>query len=89
MLSDDLTEADDLTAEGEFPMFGHFLHVQTDDGKQWIECPQDLARFLVDHDAEPGYVFRIVAVSKRDGEGEYDCDPQEDIPAELHPTTDE
>lgn len=84
LLDDELTAADELTPEDQFPQFGDFASVAkaraVDDGhepsdqEQWIECPQDLARWLVDQDATEGFAFRVKQVTKVDGEWQYDCE---------------
>lgn len=84
LLSTDLTPADELTGEDTFPQFGDFLKVDraaaTEDGhepagaEQFIECPHDLAKWLVDQGAEEGFAFRIKQVTKVDGEWQYDCE---------------
>jgi hypothetical protein len=84
LTTDDLVAADDLTDEGEFPEFGDFLEVERPGAGRrcWIECPADLARWLVGHDLdeserpriEIGETFRIRSVSKVDNEWSYECE---------------
>lgn len=79
----ELEPADDLSPEGEFPQFGDFLWVKTTtkgdleeasfEKGQYIEVPQDLARWLVEN-VEQGDVFRVLSVQKVDGEWRYDCE---------------
>lgn len=79
----DLVDADDLTPEGEFPQFGDFLEVTGTAGEQYIECPQDLARQLVeDLDADVGTAFRILDVTKIDGSWSYEIEGLDDEAAE-------
>jgi hypothetical protein len=73
LLSDELVASDELTPEGEFPQFGDFLHVGTQTGTQYIECPRALAEWLVDTEIAVGDGFRIRTVRKVDGEWEYSC----------------
>lgn len=83
LTTDDLVSADELTDEGEFPEFGDFLEVEKARGtsaedaswgpSQFIECPQGLARWLVEN-IDVGDGFRVVSVQKVDGEWQYDCD---------------
>lgn len=73
--TDELVPADDLTPDGDFPEYGDFLEVSTTRGRRYIECPQALAEWLVDHDLKPGEDwFRIVAVRKVDGQWVYDVE---------------
>jgi hypothetical protein len=74
LLTDELVPADELTPDGEFPQYGDFLHVGTETGTQWIECPRSLAAWIVDADLSVGDGFRIRTVSKVDGEWEYKCE---------------
>lgn len=75
ILSDELVPADRLSPEGEFPKYGDFLHIMTSSGEGYIECPQALAAWLVEHDASPHFGFRIRTVSKNsDGEWDYSCE---------------
>jgi len=84
--TDNLVPADVLTAEGQFPQYGDFLHVETTnggseptwDGEQFIECPQDLAKWLVE-EVEIGDGFRIKQVTKIDGEWEYSCELVDEV----------
>lgn len=81
---EELSPADDLTEEGQFPEYGDFLPVHraraTEDGweptgdEMWIECPQDLAQFLVEQEVEPQDGFRIKDVKKVDGTWQYNCE---------------
>jgi len=74
LLTDELVPADELTPDGEFPQYGDFLHVGTETGTQWIECPRALAAWIVDAGLSVGDGFRIRTVSKVDGEWEYKCE---------------
>jgi len=74
----ELSGADELTDEGDFPQYGDFLHCHRagTDKTVWVECPAALARFLVnDIDVEVGDVFRIRSVTKVDGEWRYEAEP--------------
>jgi hypothetical protein len=83
-VEDELTSAEDLTDEDQFPEYGDFLPVRraqaTDGGHEasgdteWIQCPQDFAQWLVEHGLEPGDGFRIKSVQKVDGQWQYDCE---------------
>lgn len=74
----ELTPADDVTPEGEFPEYGDFAEVETSNGGRnpswdetaFVEVPGSLAEMLVDRDVEPGDVFRILQVTK-DASGEW------------------
>lgn len=77
----ELLPADDLTPEGDFPEFGEFLEVTPAgsgvgwrDSTEWIECPQALAKWLVENGAEEGFAFRILTVQKVDGSWRYECE---------------
>jgi len=74
LLTDELVSADELTPEGEFPQYGDFLHVGTESGTQWIECPRALAAWIVETGLSIGDGFRIRTVRKVDGEWEYKCE---------------
>jgi len=74
----ELTPADDISPEGEFPEYGEFLRVVSTGGEQFIECPQGLARWIVDAGLEERDGFRIRTVQKVDGEWEYDCEQLSD-----------
>lgn len=69
----ELSEADELTPEGEFPEWGDFLPVEHD-RVDWIECPQALARWLIEEELTEGDWFRIISVQKVDGEWVYDVE---------------
>jgi hypothetical protein len=73
-LTDELVPADELTPDGEFPQYGDFLHVGTESGTQWIECPRALAAWIVDTGLSIGDGFRIRTVTKVDGEWDYKCE---------------
>lgn len=80
LVSTELTPADELTDEGEFPQFGDFLQVALPDGSdsppvKWIECPQGLAQALVELDLGDGDEFRIEAATKVDGEWQVTVEP--------------
>lgn len=83
MLSEELTAADDLTPEGQFPKYGDFLEVETTTGgsdpawnrTRYIECPEALAEWLVENIEDAKELgFRIVSVKKVDGRWQYDVD---------------
>jgi hypothetical protein len=80
---DELTAADEITAEGEFPKYGDFLSVSRlrngKDGvepaeEQFVECPQSLAQQLVEIGVSIGDDFRILSASKVDGEWQIDVE---------------
>lgn len=80
--TDELEPADDLTGEDQFPQYGDFLKVGHPTGgdnrfenheEMYIECPADLARWLVEDEVEIGDHFRILDVWKDDGEWSYKC----------------
>ena len=75
--SRDLTPADEIGTD-EFPQYGDFLPVDTVNGWQYIECPANLAKWLVEEGVETGDAFRIVSVRKVDGEWKYDADSEPD-----------
>lgn len=80
----ELSAGDDLTPEGDFPEYGDFLPVRRahrgEDGieatgdRRWIECPQALAKWLVETGLDVGDGFRIKTVQKVDGRWDYDCE---------------
>lgn len=82
--SRELESADDLTDEDKFPEYGDFLPVwkakQGGNGsiekgaERFIECPADLARWLVENELQIDDSFRVVANRKIDGEWEYTCE---------------
>lgn len=77
--TDELTEADEITAEGEFPQYGDFLEVGRPNAEgeaersEFIECPAGLARWLVEEEIEIGDSFRVLDVWKDDGSWQYNC----------------
>lgn len=76
----ELSGADELTEEGDFPQYGDFLkcHRAGTEKLVWVECPAALARFLVNEiDAEVGTCFRVRSVTKVDGEWEYNAEQVE------------
>jgi hypothetical protein len=86
LVTDELTEADELTAEGEFPQYGQFLEVDSrayphgdERGEKYIEVPTALARWVVDN-VEEGDWFRITETRKVDGEWQVDGEALEDPP---------
>lgn len=70
----ELAEADDITAEGEFPEFGEFLECSVTEGGRsvFVECPQSLAAGLVELEIAAGDGFRIGEAVKRDGAWDVD-----------------
>jgi len=87
LLTDELVPADELTPESEFPQYGDFLHVGTESGTQWIECPRALAAWIVEAGLSIGDGFRIRTVRKVDGEWEYKCERL--MPGEVDKLADE
>lgn len=74
--STELTPADEISEEDEFPQFGDFLETSlSEDGEgppMYVECPQDVARQLVEFDIGEGDWFRIGEAVKVDGEWSVD-----------------
>jgi hypothetical protein len=76
--SEELTGADQVTDEDEFPQYGDFLDCMTTTGgadpsfnvEVWVECPSQLAQQLVDLEIDVGDVFRIKSTYK-DEAGEW------------------
>lgn len=71
----ELTSADELTPEGEFPQYGDFAEVmpmtRNGDGfeaigsePQYLETPAGLARELVEHLVDEGHVFEVTEARK-------------------------
>lgn len=83
LLTDELTEADDVTDEGEFPEFGWFIRVQGTGGEQYIEVPGGLEKWLLENEIGVDDAFRILSVQKVDGEWLYDCEQLEDEDGQL------
>ena len=80
--TDELKPADEVTPEGQFPEYGDFLKVAKPTGgsnqfenheEMFIECPADLARWLVEESVEIGEHFRVLDVWKDNGEWSYKC----------------
>lgn len=83
LLTHELVAADDLTNQGEFPLYGDFLEVQQvgpGGRERFIECPRGLAQWLVEHELAISEAFRVRSVQKIDGEWSYDVErvPGED-----------
>lgn len=79
ILDDELTQADDITGEGQFPEFGSFLHVRAGGTDEWWECPQSLAEEVIEKaeeieaEAIPGLQIDVREVVKTSsGEWRYD-----------------
>lgn len=66
----ELTDADDIGGDDDFPQFGEFLDVTAVDadhddlGPRWVECPADLARELVEAEVGAGDVFTVTDAGK-------------------------
>lgn len=76
--STELTPADEIGGEDEFPQYGDFLDVTALDGNgdelgpRWVECPGALARCLQDVD---GDAFQVLTVEKtEDGAFRFDVE---------------
>lgn len=54
VVSADLKDADEITAEGQFPQFGQFLQCEVEGDECLIECPGGLAKEIVEAAAEKG-----------------------------------
>lgn len=74
--STDLAEADELTPDGEFPEHGSFLAVtrlsqsgepKNGSSREFLECPQALAAYLVDLEVADGDTFTVSKSWKTDG----------------------
>lgn len=75
LVSTELTPADELTGEDDFPQFGDFAECEIPDGdggtaaeEVYVEVPQDLAAQLVELGIGEGDEFRVGEVTKVDGE---------------------
>lgn len=85
----ELVGANDITDEGEFPEFGDFLECDerspvdgTDRGTVYIEVPQKLAQWLVEH-VEPGDWFTVNAAEKdENGTWQVDCETVDETSAQ-------
>jgi len=82
--TDELTQANEITAEDQFPQYGDFLEVgvpnadRVVDRTEFIECPAGLAQWLVEEELEVGDSFRVLDVWKADGSWCYQCRQIED-----------
>jgi len=86
---DELVDCDEITEEGQFPIYGDFLPTLSPTGGRdpfaeheevFIECPAQLAVWLVEEEVDVGDYFRVNRVWKEDGTVMYDCehvDPEE------------
>lgn len=74
----ELTDSDEIRGEDSFPEHGSFLDVNPvsrgsdeysvrENEDTWLECPNNLAKALVELDIEPEDAFRILSV--RGGNG--------------------
>lgn len=85
----ELVGADELTDPDEFPEFGDFLECRerspvdgTDRGTVFIEVPQKLAQWLVEH-VEPGDWFAVKAAEKDEsGTWRFDCELADETQAQ-------
>lgn len=77
---DELTAADELSPEDEFPKYGDFINCKTTTGganPSWnepvyVECPGALAKIIVNMEISVGDSFRIQSTRKNaTGEWEY------------------
>jgi len=80
--STELTGADELTPEGEFPQYGDFAEAHefspvdgTNRGERYIEIPAALAQWLVENEIGVGDRFQVKQVQKVDGEYQFDVEP--------------
>lgn len=73
----ELVDSDEIRETDEFPEHGSFLDVNPvtgtdeievhEDEDTWLECPQNLAKALVELDISEGTAFRVLSV--RGGNG--------------------
>lgn len=76
--TEELTAADEISEEDEFPQYGDFLDCLTSTGgpnpefnvEVWVECPSQLAQQLVSLEIEAGECFRIQS-ARKNGAGEW------------------
>lgn len=72
----DLTPAEDIGPEDQFPQYGDFLSVTAltrqgnENGEQWLECPAGLAAALLELDPGVGDTVVVTEASKTD-DGEW------------------
>lgn len=88
LLDAELTPADELTAEDQFPEFGMFIPVRAGGTEEWWEVPQSLAEEVMEKaeefeaEALPGLRVDVVEVVKTaSGEWRYEIEvrpPAED-----------
>lgn len=67
-----LYDADDVTAEGEYPEYGEWLALA--DGEGYVECPRGLAAVLVEElpeDHSGPFTLSVEAVNKDADSGEF------------------
>lgn len=76
--SEELTAADEISSDDEFPKYGDFLDVITAKSTSppqvgpelWVECPGELAATIIELELAVGDWFRIQSVRK-DANGEW------------------
>jgi len=84
----ELSAADELTAEGEFPKYGDYLKTHRVNGSgspteevNWVECPAGLAARLAEYDGDldDSPLFHVKSVRKVDGEWQYEVEMEPDL----------
>lgn len=84
---DELTAADELSAEDEFPKYGDFISCKTTTGgaePSWnepvyVECPGSLAKIIVEMEISVGDSFRIQS-TRKNAAGEWEYSVVEETP---------
>lgn len=78
--TDELTPADDIGSEDDFPQYGDFADVTvlgmdgSDHDPCWLETPAGLARALLDADVGPGDLFVVDGQPTKDDGGNWTFD---------------
>jgi len=79
--SKELSPADEISDDGQFPQFGDFADVTIptngdgDDPELWAEICSSLAQSLVEQELGEGDIFRVGPTEKVDGEWRVDVKP--------------
>lgn len=84
---DELTAADELSSEDEFPKYGDFISCKTTTGgadPSWnepvyVECPGSLAKIIVGMEISVGDSFRIQS-TRKNAAGEWEYSVVEETP---------